>query len=223
MGSGIGPIGQAIEDVVVRIDALNPRSFSGAGNTIFSLIGEYVLNQTSVTLASMGGETAFVFGQAGAFVTSSKTTGVSGSSSRTMAAWVRFGKKATQGVMSTGVNGAGTGMALETSSTVWTLGQGNSGTATTVTYNTHQWYYAVYVSQQTSGTTHNVRLYINGGLAHTAVVTGINLTDSTLRIGFNNSAIGISGQISRANFYKKALTDREIQKNFWNYKSRYGL
>ncbi len=223
MGSGIGPIGQAIEDVVVRIDALNSRSFSGVGNTIFSLIGGDVLNQTSVTLASMGGETAFVFGQAGAFVTSSKTTGVSGSSSRTMAAWVKFGKKATQGVMSVGANGAGTGMALETSSTVWTLGQGNSGIATTITYNIHQWYYAVYVSQQTSGTTHNIRLYINGGLAHTAVVTGINLTNSTLRIGFNNSAIGISGQISRANFYKKALTDREIQKNYWNYKSRYGL
>jgi hypothetical protein len=135
----------------------------------------------------------------------------------------KFGKKANQGVMSTGANGSGTGMALETSSTVWTLGRGNVGTATTVTYNTHQWYYAVYVSQQTSGTTHNVKLYINGGLAHTAIVTGISLTNSTLKIGFNNSGVGISGQISRANFYKKALTDREIQKNYWNYKSRYGL
>jgi hypothetical protein len=223
MGSGIGPVGQAIDDVIVRIDALNIRSFSGTGNTINSLIGGDTLNQTSVTLASLGGETAFVFGQAGAFVTTSRNTGVSGATSRTMAAWVKFGKKANQGVMSTGANGSGTGMALETSSTVWTLGRGNVGTATTVTYNTHQWYYAVYVSQQTSGTTHNVKLYINGGLAHTAIVTGINLTNSTLKIGFNNSAIGISGQISRANFYKKALTDREIQKSYWNYKSRYGL
>ena len=223
MGSGIGPIGQALGDVVIRIDALNTRSFAGVGNTIKSLIGADVLNQTSVTLNSFGGETAFVFGQAGAFITSSINTGVSGASSRTMAAWVKFGKKATQGVMSLGDNGAGTGMALETSSTVWTLSIGNSGTATTVTYNIHQWYYAVYVSQQTSGTTHNIMLYINGGLAHTAIATAINLTDSTLKIGFNNSAIGISGQISRANFYKKALSNTEIQKNYWNYKSRYGL
>jgi hypothetical protein len=223
MGSSIGPIGQALDSVLIRIDALNSRSFSGVGNTIKSLIGEDVLNQTSVTINSFGGETAFVFGQSGAFVTSSKNTGVSGSSSRTMAAWVKFGKKATQGVMSTGANGAGTGMALETSSTVWTLSIGNSGTATTVTYNLHQWYYAAYVSEQTSGSTHNIKLYINGGLAHTAIATGINLTNSSLRIGFNNSAIGISGQISRANFYNKALTAREIQKNYWNYKSRYGL
>lgn len=223
MGSGIGPIGQAIEDVVIRIDALNSRSFSGVGNTIFSLFGGDKLNQTSVTLSSIGGESAFVFGQAGAFVTSSRNTGVSGTSSRTMAAWVKFGKKATQGIMCTGANGSGTGMALETSSTVWTLGRGNTGTATTVTYNTHTWYYAVYVSQQTSGSTHNVKLYINGGLAHTAIVTGINLTNSSLRIGFNNSGVGISGQVSRANFYKKALSDKEIQKTYWNYKSRYGI
>ena len=223
MGSGIGPVGQAIDDVVIRIDALNSRSFSGIGNTISSLIGGDKLNQTSVTLISQGGESAYVFGQAGAFVTSSKNTGVSGTSSRTMSAWVKFGKKATQGVMSTGANGSGTGMALETSATVWTLGRGNVGTATTVTYNTHTWYYAVYVSEQTSGSTHNIKLYINGGLAHTAIVTSINLTNSTLRIGFNNSGVGLSGQVSRANFYKKALTNREIQKTFWNYKSRYGL
>ena len=47
--------------------------------------------------------------------------------------------------------------------------------------------------------------------------------DSTLKIGFNNGGVGISGQVSRANFYKKDLTDREIQKNYWNYKSRYGI
>ena len=223
MGSGIGPIGQAIDDVVVRIDALNSRSFSGSGNTFTSLLGGGTLNQTFVTLLSQGGESAYVFGQAGAFLTSSQTTGVSGASSRTMATWVKFGKKATQGVMSVGANGSGTGMALETSSTVWTLGTGSSGVATTITYNIHTWYYAVYVSEQTSGSTHNVKLYINGGLAHTAISTAINLTNSTLRIGFNNSGLGLSGQVSRANFYKKALTDREIQKNFWNYKSRYGL
>ena len=33
MASGVGPIGQAIEDVVIRIDALNSRSFAGVGNT----------------------------------------------------------------------------------------------------------------------------------------------------------------------------------------------
>lgn len=222
MGSSVGPLGQALENVVVRIDAMNVQSYTGTGNTINSLIATDKLNTSGVTFISAQGETTFVFGGSG-FVTSGKNTGVSGASSRTMAAWVRFGRKSSQGVMSTGANGAGTGMALATSNTAWLLGFGNSGNATTVTYNTHQWYYAVYVSELTSGSTHNIKLYINGGLAHTAIASSINLTNNSLRIGCDNSGFGVSGQISRANFYNKALSLKEIQKNYQNYKSRFGL
>jgi hypothetical protein len=222
MGGGIGPIGQGLENVVVRVDAINTRSYSGTGNTMFSLINKDSLTFSGVTFNSIQGETYFTFGGAG-FVTTGKNTGVSGSQSKSMSAWVKFGRKATQGIMCTGANGAGTGMALETSSTVWTLGRGNTGTATTVTYNTHTWYFATYVSEQIAGSTHNVKLYINGGLAHTAVVASINLTNSTLKIGCNNSGVGISGQISRVNFYNKALSPKEIQKTYWNYKKRFGL
>jgi hypothetical protein len=87
----------------------------------------------------------------------------------------------------------------------------------------HQWYYAVYVSEFISGTAHNIKLYINGGLAATAIAASINLTNNALRIGCDNSGFGVSGQIARANFYNKALTQKEIQKNYWNYKSRFGL
>lgn len=221
MGSGIGPVGQSIENVVVRVDAFNNNSYSGSGNTITSLINKDNLTTSGVSFLSSSGEKYFIFGGAG-FVTSGKNTGVSGSSSRSMSAWVKFGRKATQGVMSTGANGSGTGMALQTTATVWSLGRGSAATATTVTYNVNEWYFATYVSQQTSGSTHNIKLYINGGLAHTAVVTSVNLTNSTLRIGCNNAGNGISGQVARANFYNKALTPKEIQKIYWNYKSRFG-
>jgi hypothetical protein len=222
MGGGIGPLGQGLENIVVRIDAINSNTYAGSGNTMFSLINQDKLTFSGVTYNSSQGETYFIFGGAGV-VTSGKNTGVSGTQSKSMSAWVRFGRKAIQGLISTGANGAGTGMALETSSTVWTLGYGNTGTATTVTYDAHQWYFATYVSEQTSGSTHNIKLYINGGLAHTAVVTSINLTNNTFRIGCNNSGIGISGQLARVNFYNKALSQKEIQKSFWNYKKRFGL
>ena len=222
MGSGIGPIGQALDNVVVRIDALNKLSNSGSGNTITSLVKEDSLSASGVTFLTAQGENMFVFGGSG-FVTSGRNTNVSGTASRTMAVWVRFGRKAIQGCMSIGANGAGTGMALETSSTVWTLGYGNSGAATTITYNANEWYYAVYVSELVSGSTHNLKLYINGGLAHTAIFASINLTNTTLKIGFNNSGTGMSGLIARANFYNKALTAKEIQKNYQNYRKRFGL
>jgi hypothetical protein len=222
MAGGVGPIGQALENVVVRIDAVNSSSYSGSGNTIYSLLDKDKLTFSGVSYVSSKGESYFSFGGAGV-VTSGKNTGVSGSSSKSISAWVKFGRKATQGLVSTGNNGAGTGMALQTTSTVWSLGRGNVGTATTVTYNTHQWYYVVYVSQQTSGSTHNIKLYINGGLAHTAVVSSINLANNKLRIGCNNSGIGLSGHLSRVNFYNKPLSPKEIQKNYWNYKNRFGL
>lgn len=222
MGGKSGPVGQALENVVIRIDAININSYSGSGNVINSLISDDKLNSSGVTFVSAQGETAFVFAGSG-YVTSGKNTGVSGTANKTMAAWVKFGSKSSQGLMSTGANGAGTGMALATSGTVWLLGYGNSGVATTLTYNLHQWYYAVYVSEFISGTAHNIKLYINGGLAHTAIATSINLTNNSLRIGCDNSGFGVSGQIARANFYNKALNQTEIQKNYWNYKSRFGL
>jgi hypothetical protein len=222
MGSSVGPFGQSLDSVVIRIDALNANSYSGSGNTINSLLSDNKLNTSGVTFISAKGETTFVFGGSG-FVTSEGNTGVSGTANRTMAAWVRFGRKSSQGLVSAGANGAGTGMALATSNTVWLLGYGNSGAATTLTYNLHQWYYAVYVSELISGSTHNIKLYINGGLAHTAIASSINLTNNTLRIGCDNSGFGVSGQIARANFYNKSLTLKEIQKNYQNYRSRYGL
>lgn len=222
MSGGIGPKGQGIEDIVARVDAANLRSYTGTGNTINSTLGTQTFQSSGVTFISNKGESVFVFASSG-FVTSRTTTGVSGPQSRTMSAWVKPGKKASQGIMSAGANGAGTGMALATSSTVWLMGYGSSGSATTITYNPHQWYFLTYVSELISGSTHRLKFYVNGGLAHTSIVTSINLTNSTLRIGCDNSGFGFSGQIARTNFYKKALTDSEIRKSYWNYKSRYGL
>ena len=220
MGSGIGPIGQGIEDLVIRIDALNIRT--GTGSTLSSLVNDIKLVTSGILISSFSGQNVYSFSGAG-FVTSQTNTGVSGTQSRTMSCWVRFGSKANQGILATGANGAGTGMALGTSTTVFLLGYGNAGVATTITYAANTWYHLTYVSEYTNGTSHRVKLYVNGGIAHSAIVSGINLTDSTLRIGMDQSGLGFSGYISRTSFHKKVLSDDEIIKTFWNYKSRFGL
>lgn len=222
MGANGGPVGQGLDNLVFRIDAANTRSYSGTGDTVSSLIksGNFIIR--GVSFVSQGGETSYRFTGAG-FVTSVSNTGVSGTQSRTMTCWAKFGQKANQGCMATGANGAGTGMALGTSTTVFLLGYGNSGILTTITYNRDQWYHLTYVSEFISGTSHRLYLYVNGALGHTAVVSSINLTNSTLRLGMDQSGFGLSGLISRANFYNKALSLREIQKSYWNYKNRFGL
>lgn len=222
MGTNNGPVGQGLENIVIRVDVADDRSYAGVGNTIQSVIKSQSLSLASVGFTTVNRERALVFSGAG-FVTSINNTGVSGTQSRTMSCWVRFGSKGSQGVVATGANGAGTGMAIATSSTVFLLATGNSGTLTTVTYNQNQWYHLTYVSEFVTGTTHRLKFYVNGGIAHSAVASSINLTNSTLRIGMDMSGFGMSGLVSRVNLYNKALSDREISKSFVNYRSRFGL
>jgi hypothetical protein len=222
MGTNNGPVGQALENVVIRVDLYDSKSYIGTGNTINSLIKSQSLSSSAIGYTKVGSEKALVFSGAG-FVTSFSNTGVSAAQSRTMSCWVKFGSKSSQGCVATGANGSGTGMAIATSSTVFILATGNSGTLTTVTYSQNQWYNLTYVSEFVTGTTHRLKFYVNGGIAHSSVATNINLTNSPLRIGMDMSGFGMSGQIARVNFYDKALSDREIFKTYVNYKSRFGL
>ena len=114
-----------------------------------------------------------------------------------------------------GVNGAGTGWGIETSSTVFNLSKGNSGTVTAIGYNTGQWYNIVYVGQNLTANSLTVSLYINGSLQHSGTDTSINTTDSTLKLGTNNSGLlSFNGRISQARVYNKALSADEIKKNY---------
>jgi hypothetical protein len=222
MGTNNGPVGQGLENVVIRVDLYDSKSYIGTGNTINSVIKSQSLSSSAIGYTKVGSEKALVFSGAG-FVTSFSNTGVSAAQSRTMSCWVKFGSKSSQGCVATGANGSGTGMAIATSSTVFLLATGNSGTLTTVTYSQNQWYNLTYVSEFVTGTTHRLKFYVNGGIAHSSVATNINLTNSPLRIGMDMSGFGMSGQIARVNFYDKALSDREIFKTYANYRSRFGL
>jgi hypothetical protein len=222
MGTNNGPVGQGLENVVIRVDLYDSKSYIGTGNTINSVIKSQNLSSSAIGYTKVGSEKALVFSGAG-FVTSFSNTGVSAAQSRTMSCWVKFGSKSSQGCVATGANGSGTGMAIATSSTVFLLATGNSGTLTTVTYSQNQWYNLTYVSEFVTGTTHRLKFYVNGGIAHSSVATNINLTNTTLRIGMDMSGFGMSGQIARVNFYDKALSDREISKTYANYRSRFGL
>ena len=222
MGTNNGPVGQGLENVVIRVDLYDSNSYIGTGNTINSVIKSQSLSSSAIGYTKVGSEKALVFSGAG-FVTSFSNTGVSGVQSRSMSCWVKLGSKSSQGCLATGANGSGTGMAIATSSTVFILATGNSGILTTITYNQNQWYHLTYVSEFVTGSTHRLKFFVNGGIAHSSVASSINLTNSSLRIGMDMSGFGMSGQIARVNFYDKALSDKEIFKTYVNYRSRFGL
>ncbi len=219
MGVGNGPKLEGFDSLFGNVDAANIRSVSGSTITN-TLTGNATLS-TGVSIVSSGGASYINFGGAGV-VTSFSNTGISGANSRTLAAWVRFTSKATQSVMSIGANGAGTGFGLETSSTVWNLSIGNSGTATTLTYDANVWYHVAYVGEFLTSNSITSRLYINGVLRYSAATASINTTNSPFYLGTNPSRLlRLNGFISQARVYKKALSTREISRNYEAFKGGY--
>jgi hypothetical protein len=219
MGVGNGPKIEGFDSLFGSIDAANLRSVSGS--TIKNTFSGNTATSTGISIVNSSGASYISFGGAG-IVTSFSNTGITGANSRTLSAWVRFTSKAVQSVMSVGANGAGTGFGLETSSTVWNLSIGNSGTATTLTYDANVWYHVAYVGEFLTSNSITSKLYINGVLRYNASTASINTTDSPFYLGTNPArTLRLNGFISQAKIYKKALSEREITKNYNAMKGRY--
>jgi hypothetical protein len=223
MGSGVGPRIQGFESLSVRIDAGNIKSSSQSGSTVRDLITNSAQTVTSVTYSSSGSVKYFVFAGSGN-ITGSNNVSISGANSRTISCWVYFTSKTTQSIMCIGANGAGTGWGIETSSTVFRLSKGNSGTTTSITYNTGQWYNIVYTGEKLTANSLTIKFYVNGILQYSGTDTSINTTNSSLKLGTNNAGtLFFNGRISSASVYKKVLSERDIKKNYDSMKSKFGL
>jgi hypothetical protein len=219
MGVGNGPKIEGFDSLFGSIDAANIRSVSGS--TIINTFSGNTATSTGISIVNSSGASYISFGGAG-IVTSFSNTGITGANSRTLSAWVKFTSKAVQSVMSVGANGAGTGFGLETSSTVWNLSIGNSGVATTLTYDANVWYHVAYVGEFLTSNSITSKLYINGVLRYNASTASINTTDSPFYLGTNPArTLRLNGFISQAKIYKKALSEREITKNYNAMKGRY--
>ena len=219
MGVGNGPKIEGFDSLFGSIDAANIRSVSGS--TVKNSFSGNTATSTGISIVNSSGASYISFGGAG-IVTSFSNTGITGANSRTLSAWVKFTSKAVQSVMSVGANGAGTGFGLETSSTVWNLSIGNSGVATTLTYDANVWYHVAYVGEFLTSNSITSKLYINGVLRYNASTASINTTDSPFYLGTNPArTLRLNGFISQAKIYKKALSEREITKNYNAMKGRY--
>ena len=223
MGSGVGPIIQGFDSLSVKVDAGNTTSSSQSGPTVFDIISNAAQTVTTATYSSSGSVKYFVFAGSGN-ITGSNNVSISGANSRTISCWVYFTSKTIQSIMCIGVNGAGTGWGIETSSTVFSLSKGNSGTTTSITYDTGQWYNIVYTGENLTANSLTIKLYINGSLQYTGTDTSINTTNSTLKLGTNNAGtLFFNGRISSASVYKKVLSADEVKKNYNSMKSKFGL
>ena len=219
MGVGNGPRIEGFDSLFGSVDAANIRSISGS--TIKNSLSGNTATSTGISVVNSSGASYISFGGAG-IVTSFSNTGITGANSRTLTTWVKFTSKAVQSVMSVGANGAGTGFGIETSSTVWNLSIGNSGVATTLTYDANVWYHVAYIGEFLTSNSITSKFYINGVLRYNASTASINTTNSPFYLGTNPArTLRLNGYISQAKVYKKALSEREITKNYNAMKGRY--
>lgn len=219
MGVGNGPRIEGFDSLFGSIDVANVRSVSGS-NIKNSLSGNSA-SSTGITIVNSSGASYISFGGAG-IVTSFSNTDITGANSRTLTAWVKFTSKSIQSVMSVGANGSGTGFGIETSGTIWNLSSGNSGIATTLTYDANVWYHVAYSGEFLTSNSITAKFYIDGVLRYNASATSINTTNSPFYLGTNPArTLRLNGYISQAKVYKKALSEREIIKNYNAMKGRY--
>lgn len=218
-----GPRIQGFESLTTKIDAGNVLSYSGSGSVVYDLLTKAAQTISSVSYSSSGSLSYFSFSGVGN-ISGSNNVGISGANSRTISCWVYFTSKTSQSLMCIGVDGAGTGWGIETSSTVFVLSKGNSGTNTSITYNTGKWYNVVYTGANLTANSLTVKLYVDGSLQYTGTDTSINTTNSSLKLGTNNAgSLFLNGRISSASVYNKVLSESEVKKNYDCMKSRYGL
>jgi hypothetical protein len=95
MGSSIGPLNTAVDNLSISLDASNTSSYSGSGNTTFDLITRSSSTLSSVTYSSSGSVGFYVYSGAGN-ITSSNNVDISGANSRTLSCWVYFTSKTIQ-------------------------------------------------------------------------------------------------------------------------------
>jgi hypothetical protein len=252
------------DELVLCIDAANPKSYSGTGTSVSDL----TLKSENATLSS-GASYSSLFG--GIFQLNYSTDGVithvgsglpilnsiTGSDPFTFSIMMRLksyppsGGAAVTGLLQKGSYNPSFGLNLTyavSSEGFWTQarfffgvrnatgtagvtpGYGNFTPSSTMLLSLNQWY-KVDFTHSFAGTTHTLKLYVNGVLDSTHQSTNslypINITNSST-LGINNQIIAgnfIRSDIDVAfyNIYTKELSAQEIQQNFNSMRGRFGL
>ena len=201
--------------LVFALDAANPRSYSGSGNTVNSLVGNFngtLVNGAGFTSANAG---SFFFDGSNDYLKFSNCD-VMGSV-YTQNYWFKRNDGGTHLLVDSFYSGT------VVSSGNITYYYSNSGATLTATYNfiIGRWNMISLVRGSTIKS-----IYMDGEL-----IASVNSSDSydvsttDLIIGIHNSLSfwGLNGNIAQLQIYNRALTQQEIKQNYNATKGRYGL
>jgi hypothetical protein len=226
------------DGLVMYLDAVNLRSYSGTGNTWYDLTTNsnhaQKINSPNYISTSGGG---FTFDGNGTnyFDLDSKSSLVNANAG-TVGGWVRFdsapsgtnyvfvsyGGNAYGGgflLIYTGLDGANRGLTFQAfgGSISPAVDSGISFAASSI-------YAGQDIHMIATWTTSEVKLYLNGQLKATAANNAAIPSRSTLRISSEGGrGRGVNGTVYNTSIYNRALTEQEILQNFNATRFRYGI
>jgi len=218
-----------LDGLLLNIDAANPRSYSGSGNTVYdvSLSGSSGA-LSSVSFAGIGGTSAFVFNGTTSLINLGSSNSRNQTTSWTLESWInpasagengsgriyQHSSGSISGFICSLDNSLGTnGIKLNTYAVAgFTVRVGNC-----ITLNS--WQHVVWAFSPGS-----VTFYVNATAIGTSSVTSPESYTSTDYIGNDSaSANTFDGRISIVRLYGDTLTAAQISKNYNAMKGRYGL
>lgn len=233
LGGGIhinnAPVGAEIvlSGLQLYVDAALTSSYPGTGTTWYDLSGNgndvEMQNIGGIAYTSSGGG-YFTLTSNGYFNNLSTSNLPVGSSPYTMSAWVQWGSSwpGAGGIMSIGNdwgNGNSVNAFRSSGNTLLNYWWANDFSYAPSPFPGASW---INVVCYWNGTTRG--FYVNGIAQGSENASGLNVNDSAFEIGStNNYSEPLNGKIGQALVYNRALSESEIQQNYYAIAARYGL
>ncbi len=233
MGLSHSP-GIVIDGLIYSIDAANTRSYSGIGNTVYTLAGNVngsLLNGLGFTSANSG---TFVFDGANDSIDLGDSFDIGLSSYSICTYFKAASMSGLHGIFSKSIaDAASFRYAVFINSNKINTFMSNGGatdvmTPSSMTVSLNTWYHAGIVFDRPD----KVTLFVNGVFDSSATISqfqAINFqTNFNFRIGSygdagNNPSYFFNGSISQFQMYNRSLSATEIRQNFNATRKRYGI
>ena len=210
--------------LVLNIDAVNPFSYSGAGDNAFDLSGfgntATLVNGTGFTGTNGG---AFLFDGTNDYISMGTALSVK-PTQLTLACFFKINAinapNVIVGKQGTGIGAASYALVVQNGKLNFRIESGGIQDASYTFSNTSTYNYAVGTYD---GST--MKLYLNGSLVGTATTSvSIIYSDSyPLLMGYYASAFATNMSIGSLKLYNRPLSDIEIQQNFNAMRERYNI
>jgi hypothetical protein len=215
------------DGLVLRLDAANPKSYSGSGVDVFDLsLGKRTSTLVNSPSYSNG---EFIFDGTSRYISSPRIpdTGTS-TASLTWSLWCSPSITGDGDIINM-QNGSGWNMCpfYSTGQKFYARVWSSPAIVALSTYTVNQYYYLTLVYNHSI--TDKIKFYINGQLqgSSTSSYSASGTVDGNFlyfgRAGNQATNTNFNGKISECLIYNKALSDVEVQQNFNALRGRYGL